>query len=435
LKKTEEIEEKYIQEGQEVWVQTVKTPVKDEKGDIRGVLGIFWDITERKRTEEALRESELRYRTLMEQIPAITYIADLDEASTTQFVSPQIEEMLGFKPDEWKDGHDVWFHQLYPDDRERVLAEVAASHASGDPFMSEYRMISRDGAVIWMRDEAIIVRDEYGNPIHLHGVMFDITERKRIEEKLKQYSERLKEMVEERTKELQDAQEQLVRREKLAVLGQLAGGLGHELRNPLGAIKNAVYLLNMILEEPEAEVKESLEIIEKEVGISERVISSLLDFARPKPSTRVKVDINEIVQATLSHVPVPENVEVVSRLDKTLPTTILGDPDQLTQAFGNLILNAIQAMPEGGRLVVKSDVTGPNQVTMTFADTGVGIPQEKMKKIFEPLFTTKAKGIGLGLALAKLLIEAHGGTIEVKSEVDKGTTFTVSLPVGGENQE
>ena len=305
-------------------------------------------------------------------------------------------------------------------------------------------------------------------------------ERKRAEQALKEYSERLEEMVEERTKELRDAQEQLVRREKLAVLGQLAGGMGHELRNPLGAIKNAAYFLNMVLEEPDPEVKEALEILEEEVGTSERIISSLLDFARPKPPIRRKVDVNHVLREALSRTTVPDNVQVVSQLDETLPA-ILADPDQLAQVFGNIILNAIQAMtlpsrpstssgrqvgtPEGGRLLVKtSEVSGkpPRSawVAVSFADTGVGIPEENLDKIFEPLFTTKAKGIGLGLAVVKTLVDGHGGSIEVESpstefipspalskvegeaegvgtgpstglrtgEVGKGSTFTVRLP-------
>ena len=270
------------------------------------------------------------------------------------------------------------------------------------------------------------------------------TERKRAEEALKEYSERLEEMVQERTRELQEAQEQLVRREKLAVLGQLAGGVGHELRNPLGAIKNAAYFLNMVIEDPDPEVKETLEILETEVGTSERIISSLLDFARPKPPIRRKVDVNKVVQEALSRATapcqgpgtgVPENVEVVSQLDKTLPT-IMTDPDQLGQVFGNIIRNAIQAMPDGGQLVVKSEGRGepgtrPEWVAVSVADTGVGIPGENLDKLFEPLlFTTKAKGIGLGLAVTKTLVEGHGGSIEVESEVGKGSTFTLKLPIG-----
>ncbi len=228
--------------------------------------------------------------------------------------------------------------------------------------------------------------------------------------------------------ERKEMEEKLVRSEKLAVLGQLAGGVGHELRNPLGAIKNAAYFLNMVLEQPEPEVKETLDILEKEVATSERIISSLLGFARPKPPIRHKVDINEVIQGALYHITVPENVKVVTQLDKSLPA-ILADPDQLGQAFSNIIVNGIQAMPEGGQLAVKSEVPNQKWVAISFADAGAGIPKENLKKLFEPLFTTKAKGIGLGLAVTRTLVEGHGGTIEAESEEGKGSTFTVKLPL------
>jgi signal transduction histidine kinase len=246
---------------------------------------------------------------------------------------------------------------------------------------------------------------------------------------LQRLNEQLEIRVGERTAALRNAQEELIRQEKLAVLGQLAGGVGHELRNPLGAIKSAAYFLNMVLEEPDPEVKETLEILEKEVKTSENVISSLLDFARAKPPTRRRVDINDVVQEALSRIAMPDNVEVVSRLNGRLPT-ILADPDQLVQVFGNIILNAAQAMPEGGRLIVKSQVPSPEWVTVSFADTGVGISEENLGKLFEPLFTTKAKGIGLGMAVTKTLVEGHGGNIEVESKVGVGSTFTVKLPMG-----
>jgi len=266
-------------------------------------------------------------------------------------------------------------------------------------------------------------------------LVVEIAERKRAEKELKKYSERLKETVEERTQELRESQERLIRQEKLAVLGQLAGGVAHELRNPLGAIKNAAYFLNMVLEEPEPEVKETLRILEKEVATSEKIISSLLDFTHAKPPIRQQVDINHVVQEALSRITAPENVEVVSQLDEALPT-ILVDPDQLIQVFGNIILNGFQAMPEGGQLVISTTaVTGKppesGSVVISFSDTGVGIPEENLGRLFEPLFTTKAKGIGLGLAISKVLVEGHGGSIEVQSDVGKSSTFKVRLPTDG----
>ena len=225
-----------------------------------------------------------------------------------------------------------------------------------------------------------------------------------------------------------EMQERLVRQEKLALLGQLAGGLGHELRNPLGVIKNAAYFLNMALEKPDPQVKESLEIMEREVDNSERIISSLLDFASTKPPLRHNVDIDQVLGKVLTGLKIPGNIEVKSQFAENTPF-FPGDPDQLSQVFGNIILNAVQAMPEGGLLMIESETREPGWVTVSIADTGVGIPGENIEKIFEPLFTTKAKGIGLGMAISKTFVESHGGSIEVQSKPGKGTTFTVKLPV------
>jgi signal transduction histidine kinase len=251
-------------------------------------------------------------------------------------------------------------------------------------------------------------------------------ERKRAEEALREYSERLEEMVEERTKELRDAQEQLVRREKLAVLGQLAGGVAHELRSPLGSIKSAAYFLNMVLKDPEPDVVEMLQILERQVADCDRIISSILDFARPKAPTLRPVDLRQLVQETLARQPVLENITVSTQFDGLLPQ-VMADPDQLGLVFGNIIRNAAQAMPQGGWLEITAGLTEEG-VAVAFHDTGVGIPPDHLGKMFEPLFTTKATGIGLGLAVSKQLMKGHGGSIEVRSEVGKGSTFTVRLP-------
>ena len=318
--------------------------------------------------------------------------------------------------------------------KDEVIGMIAVDRAEVHPYTDEEGQL----AMAFANQAAVAME----NARLYDQARQEIAERKRAEEALKEYSERLEEMVDERTQELRDAQEKLMRQERLAVLGQLAGGVAHELRNPLGAISNAAYFLNMVTEEPEPEVKEMLEIMEKEVRTSERIISSLLDFAHPKPPIRRIVDVNEVVRETLSRAAVPDNIEVVRQLEEPLPV-LLADPDQLVQVFGNIILNAVQAMtlpsavgtPDGGRLVVRSGVSGrsdpagrPEWVVVSFTDTGVGIPEENLDKIFEPLFSTKAKGIGFGLALVKTLVEANGGSIEVQSEVGKGSTFTVKLP-------
>jgi len=423
-------------DGREIWIEAVGVRT-EYQGRLAGLIS-FRDVSERKRMEEALRESERRYRLFAENVTDVIWVLDMNLRPT--YMSPSIERLLGYSVEESMTRRME--ESLTPASLE-VAAKTFAKALDikearrRERFKSrtlELEMIRKDGSTVWVDTTISFLYDPEGKLVEIMGILRDVSERKQAQEALKKYSERLEEMVEERTKELREAQEQLLRKERLAVLGQLAGGVGHELRNPLGAIKNASYFLNMALEKPEPEVKEVLEILDKEVVTSERIISSLLDFARPKSPVRRKVDINEVVQEALSRIKVAENVEVVSQLDGVLPT-ILADPDQLGQVFGNIILNAIQAMPEGGQLVVKSEVQSPEWVAVSFADTGVGIPEENLRKIFEPLFTTRAKGIGLGLAIVKSLVEGNRGTIEVQSEVGKGSTFTVRLPIGGEKEK
>ncbi len=250
----------------------------------------------------------------------------------------------------------------------------------------------------------------------------------RSEEQLKEYSERLEETVAQRTQELREAQERLVRREKLAVLGQLAGSVAHELRNPLGVIYNTAYFLNLILTDTDPTVKEYLKILSTEVEQAEHIISSLMTFARPQAtSERRPVTVSEIIDSTLlRHVP-PESIKFIQHISPDLPPVVV-DAFQIGQVLGNLIVNGYQAMPEGGRLTLKARRIG-KYIALAVTDTGCGISPENQAKLFEPLFTTKHKGIGLGLSISKNLVEANGGTIEVKSSPGKGSTFTLMLPI------
>jgi signal transduction histidine kinase len=229
--------------------------------------------------------------------------------------------------------------------------------------------------------------------------------------------------------QLADSREKLLRQEKLAVLGQLAGGIAHELRNPLGGIKNSTYFLKMVLEQPTQEVTETLDILNKEIATSERIISDILEYASSKEPIKLRVDLNDVVQKALTRNTIPENIEVMSQVQEALPG-ILADPDKLSQVFENLILNALQAMSGGGRLIIKSEAPSPQWVAISFTDTGIGIMDEDLDKVFEPLYSGKAKGIGLGLAIVKRLVEQNAGTVEVQSQMEKGTTFTVKLPIG-----
>jgi len=172
-------------------------------------VGFFTDVTERKKAEEELFKAEAKYRTLVEQIPAVTYIAAVDRASTTLYVSPQIRILIGFSPEQYEADPDMWRKRLHPDDRERVTSELERTHKTGGPFSCEYRMFARDGRIVWFRDEAALVRDNRGQPLFLQGVMFDITERKQAEEALQKARDELEIRVRQRTADLAEAVEEL----------------------------------------------------------------------------------------------------------------------------------------------------------------------------------------------------------------------------------
>lgn len=232
--------------------------------------------------------------------------------------------------------------------------------------------------------------------------------------------------------ELRQTQEQLIRSEKLAAIGQLAGGVGHELRNPLGAIKNAAYYIKgkvarSELGQKEPRVMEFLDIVDNEINSANKIINDLLGFSRVGKPSVSPTRINRVIEDALARTHVPDNIELYKKLDADLPEIEI-DPDQIQQVFVNMITNAVEAMPQGGKLTISAkEKDGFMEVEI--ADTGCGIPQEALGKIFDPLYTTKAKGIGLGLAVCKSIIERHEGNIEVKSEVGKGTTFIVRLPL------
>lgn len=279
----------------------------------------------------------------------------------------------------------------------------------------------------------------------------EIAERKRAEEEIRRLNTELGQKVEERSRQLFEAQEELVRKEKLSILGQLSGSVGHELRNPLGIISNAIYFLKMVLSDANESVREYLGIIENEICNSERIIADLLDFARTKPPQRQDVSAKDIVRQSLERCAIPDNVTLAVDIQEYLPMLNI-DPLQIGQVLMNVITNAVQAMPQGGSLRIGARLVGatlvpaleqwgqpqelPLQETANFIeisveDTGEGITPENMKKLFQPLFTTKPRGIGLGLVVCRNLVEANGGRIEVESEAGKGSVFKVVLPVEG----
>lgn len=231
------------------------------------------------------------------------------------------------------------------------------------------------------------------------------------------------------TEELKDAQDTVVRAEKLAAIGKLASGVAHELRNPLGVMKNVVYYLNMLgLGKGNPEVAENVDILSKEIERSDKIISDLLEFSRTKKPALKPENINNVVKDALKRLEVNPAVRIMAEFDDSLPAMEV-DAIQLQHVFYNIANNALQAMEKsGGTLKVETSLRD-NFVEVAFSDTGCGISEENMGRIFDPLFSTKQKGTGLGLSVCQSLIEGHQGRIEVRSQIGKGTTFTIKLPV------
>jgi len=248
--------------------------------------------------------------------------------------------------------------------------------------------------------------------------------RQQLEERVAQRTRELSEAL----RRLQDAQEALVRREKLALLGQLASGVGHELRNPLGVMSNAVYYLEQVLRGAPDKVGEYLEMLRRQITLSDRIVGNLLDLARISPGRRHEVALHAVVQHQLERLGSLNGVEVRVEIPEDMPP-VLADDVQVGQIVFNLLTNAVQAMADaGGTLMIRAACDSPEQARLEIADSGPGIPIEGQERIFEPLFSTKARGMGLGLAISRSLARANAGDITVSSRVGEGATFTMTLP-------
>jgi PAS domain S-box-containing protein len=386
------------------------------------LLSIFHDITEIRNVQNALMQSETQYRQLVEHAQEGVWL--VDKEYNTTFVNHRMAQMMGYAESEML-GKSLFdfVDQEHVDQARQVLGK----YEQGVEGNFEYAFSRKDGSRVYTSIVASQVTDDEGNYLGTLALVADITLRKQMADKLEQYSKHLEELVERRTRQLAEAQAQLVKAERLAAIGELAGMIGHDLRNPLTGIKNAVYFLEKKgTEIPVEQSKAMLKTIDRCVEYSNKIINDLLDYSREIRLEPRESSPRVLLCESLSMVEVPSNVKVV---DNLLHKQVLNvDSDKIKRVFVNLIKNAIDAMPDGGKLTVDSRVDG-DSMAILFADTGLGVPDEVLPRLFSPLFTTKARGMGFGLAICKRIVEAHGGTITVKTVKGKGTTFTVTLPI------
>ncbi len=377
-----------------------------------GLRGIAIDITQRKHAEEELRLTREQLKHVITSNPAVIISGkprvDLSDYEVT-YVSDRVVEMLGFEPQQFVGHPDFWDGRVHPDDLRSYPTEVLELWKNGRCAF-EYRFLHKNGTYRWIREEANVIRDTAGNPAEVIGYWTDVTEQRQMHEAF-------------------------MKSQRLATIGETAAIVGHDLRNPLQAIVSTAYLARKKLEslsEPSIEpaVKSDLvhmlETIENESQYMDKIVSDLHDYSSPMKTELAQVEMESFVKRTLSKLLVPENVKVSFTISGAFPGVMI-DPAIVRRVFTNLVLNAIQSMPDGGELKIAVS-RRDESLLIAFKDTGLGMPEEYMDKLFNPFFTTKAKGQGLGLAVCKRLVEAHGGRITVESELGEGSTFTVKLP-------
>jgi hypothetical protein len=409
-----------------VWIQDQATLVGPEDGT-RFWQGFMLDITERREAETALAEAESRYRTLVEQVPVVIYtqIVDPDDptVSTTTYISPRTEELLGYSVEETVATGGLWRDVLHPDDRQRVLAADAAGNASGESFDMEYRMIAKDGRVVWVHDEATVVRDADGVPRFWQGFMLDITERKRAEEQL----ERALEVEREATQRLRSLDD---------MKNTFLQAVSHDLRTPLAAILGlAVTLERAEIDLPPEDARDLARRIAANARKLDRLVTDLLDLdrlARGIVSPKLHpVDVGELV----SRVATESELSALGRTSIDAATVVVQvDAAKVERIVENLLANAVRHTPAGTPVRVGVSPTGGG-VLLSVEDEGNGVPEELREAIFQPFrqgpdAPDHAPGVGVGLTLVRRFAELHGGRAWVQDRQGGGASFRVWLPDG-----
>jgi PAS domain S-box-containing protein len=408
--------------GEIIQAELSASPIYE--GDkIVGTQSIFRDLRERKKMEEKLKEysehleemvqkrteelleSEKRYSVLVEE--ARDGVAIIQDAKFV-FTNNRLAEIVGYSRDELI---GMSFLKLADEEYRQLVKERYERRLRGEEIPATYEAaaITKDGKRVPIELSATHI-DYQGRPADL-VIVRDIEERKRME------MERLK-------------------LERLAAIGKVATMVGHDLRNPLQSIENAIYYLNNELPNHSPpitipqKVIDMLQIISNSVNYADKIVRDLHDFSGTKKPVMKKTDINAVVEETLSQLKAPKKVKVTTELGH-LPE-IEADKEMIKRIFMNVALNAIQAIEKRGKLEVLTKET-KGFVEVSFKDTGVGMSKENMKKLFTPFFTTKAKGMGMGLAICKRFVDAHSGSIKIKSKEGKGSTFTIKLPIQQDN--
>lgn len=399
------------------WMSTNIRGVYDESGQLKYFEGVTIDITRRKQIEEALRESEEKYRTFVHNFKGIAYRGRMD--FTPLFMNGCVEQMTGYTEEKLLAGNPRWDQIIYPDDLNTILDGESSKLRTVPNFSCEreYRIVRRDGTIRWVHEVMQNICDESNRPVMVQGTITDITDKKRLE-----------------------AQLQEVRR--LEAIGALAGGIAHDFNNLLMGIQGRISLMAQAMNASHPHF-EHLEWIEEYVKQAADLTRQLLGFARGGKYEVKATDINALVKKSLKLFGRTKKEITIHSTCREGIRTVEADQGQLHQVLLNLYVNAAQAMPGGGDLYVETenvilddnDVKAFNvkpgaYVKISVTDTGIGMDEATRQRIFEPFFTTRALGRGTGLGLASVygIITNHGGFVQVFSRENAGSTFRIYLP-------
>jgi PAS domain S-box-containing protein len=413
----------FARDGHIVWFRDESVLVHDEAGKPLYWQGIMHDITERKEEEERRRDTEERYRTLVEQLPAVVYREDTSDAGLkVVYVSPFVKELLGISPDEWIVNPNSWLDSIHPDDFDAVATAYERSERASETFSMEYRMIARDGRVVWVRDEARVVQGGEGEGVHWQGVMMEVTQQKRAEELERDLAD--EQQASERLREADDLKNTMLR------------AVSHDLRTPLAAILGIASTLaraDLIL--PRGETLELAERIAVNARRLDRMVTDMLDLDRMSRGALAPafapVDVGHLVREIVAG----SDLVAGRRLQlDTAPIIVPADAAMVERIVENLLGNSAKHTPGDSRIWVRVERVEEG-VLIVVEDDGPGIPLEDRLRVFEafahgaPLAqgAIPVRSTGVGLAVVQRFAELHGGRAWVQDREGGGASFHVTL--------
>jgi PAS domain S-box-containing protein len=411
-----------------IWIHDEAAVARDDDGHPLYLQGYMADVTRRKESELELQQVQERYRTLAEQLPLVTYVDGSEGDGTANYISPQIERLVGYTAEEWLAGDGLFASTLHPEDRDSVLEQISRCKAEGRPVESEYRMLARDGRVIWVHDVSVPVRDETGRAGCWQGYVVDVTERRAI--------------AEERDRLLESERAQNDRLRELDRLkDEFVAAVSHELRTPLTSILGYLELVLDDTDRLDDQHRQFLDVAERNANRLLRLVGDLLFVAQVDADkltlARSELELDALVEECVEAAgPRAAEGGVTLGSETELESALSGDPARLAQLVDNLISNAIKFTPAGGRVDVRLARSNGSAV-LEVEDTGMGISADEQTHLFERFYRTRSAGenaipgTGLGLSIAQEIAQAHGGHIGVTSEEGVGTTFRVELPLTG----